>query len=111
MRDTRGDVVDPDEVCAVESNGISTPNVVRVNRCDLDVLDDDVACAADNAQALALDDTGATYSDDGLLGIDCNSQYTGVVVGDRSRWRIGLIVLAPAVLVDGDLFLTSACYN
>lgn len=57
--DERGlDVVDPDEVGAVQSDGITTPDVLRVQVGDPNVLDDDVRSTALDVKTLALDDTG-----------------------------------------------------
>jgi hypothetical protein len=39
---TYGDSVDPNHVCAVDRDRITSPDVVRVQLGDLDVLDDDV---------------------------------------------------------------------
>lgn len=39
---TYGDSVDPNHVCAVNRDRITSPDVVRVQLGDLDVLDDDV---------------------------------------------------------------------
>jgi hypothetical protein len=42
---TYGDSVDPDHVGTIDGDGITTPDVVRVQLGDLDVLDDDVVGA------------------------------------------------------------------
>jgi hypothetical protein len=49
-------VVNPHHVAALQSDSITTPNVLRVQFGDVDVLQDDVA-STHNAQALTLDDT------------------------------------------------------
>lgn len=54
------DVINPDEVSTVQGDGITTPDVLRVQICNMDVLDDNVAGTTDNLQALSLNDTGAT---------------------------------------------------
>ena len=87
-------------------------------------LDDDVARTADDSQTLALDDTGRTRADQGFVGFDGYAEDTGVVaerasqfgeidwndgvwrlcvLADRDGGRVGLIVRAPVVLVDGKL--------
>lgn len=43
------------------------------------VLDDNVAGAADDAETLAHDDTGIALTDEGLVGVDGNTEATGVV--------------------------------
>jgi hypothetical protein len=50
-------VVDPDYVGTIYGDGIAAPNVLRVQVGDVDILDDDVAGAADDAEALALNDS------------------------------------------------------
>lgn len=43
------------------------------------LLDDNVVCAADDTETLALDDTGAAGANDGLVGLDGYAEGTGVV--------------------------------
>lgn len=65
-------MVNPDHICVVDSDGITSPNILRVNVCDPDVptevsgyqgfgkdheLDDNVLSTRHNAESLALDDT------------------------------------------------------
>ncbi|KAF7545500.1 hypothetical protein G7046_g9552 [Stylonectria norvegica] len=98
-----GNVIDPDHVDVVEGDGIAAPDVLGVELGDVDVLDDDVAHAADEPQALALDDALAAHAYEALVGLDGDAELAGVVVLDRRLGRAGLVVVAPAVLVDGEL--------
>lgn len=75
-------MVDPDKVAVVEGDGVSAPDVLRVQVGDGDVLDDDVLGAADDAQALALDDTGVALAEDGLVRSDGDTEGPGVVAGN-----------------------------
>jgi hypothetical protein len=97
------DVVDPDHVSVIQGDGITTPDVVRVEVGDVDVLDDDVLRARDNSQTLALDNTSAAAADQRLVGLDSDAQKTGIVVGDGGLGGAGLVVVTPRVLVDGQL--------
>lgn len=97
------DVVDPDHVGAIQGDGITTPDVVGVEVGDVDVLDDDVGGARDDAETLALDNTGAAAADQTLVGADRDAQQAGVVVRHARLGRAGLVVVAPVVLVDGEL--------
>lgn len=97
------DVVDPDHVGAVQGDGVATPNVLGVDVGDVDVLDDDVLGSAREAQALALDDTGSALADQTLVGLDGDAERAGLVVADRDLGGGLLVVVAPAVLVDGEL--------
>ena len=45
------------------------------------LLDDNVVCAADDTETLALDDTGGAGANDGLVGLDGYAEDTGVVAG------------------------------
>lgn len=55
--DARGlDVVDPDEVGAVDGDTVAAPDVLGVDLGNMDVLDDDVLSATDDAKPLAVDD-------------------------------------------------------
>ena len=98
-----GDVVDPDHVDVVEGDGVAAPDVLRVELGDVDVLDDDVVDAADEAEPLALDDALVADADDGLVGADVDAQLGRVVVGHRHLGCVRLVVVAPVVLVDARL--------
>lgn len=93
-----GDVVNPDHVGVVDGNGITSPDVLGVDVGDGNVpvelvrvcsynpnvfsgylLDDDVAGTADDTETLALDDTGRSRSNDGLVGLDGDTENTGIV--------------------------------
>lgn len=50
-------MIDPDKVSTVKSDCISTPDVLRVEFGDVDVLNDDVLGSVGDAQALATDNT------------------------------------------------------
>ena len=44
-----------------------------------DILDDNVLCAADDAQTLTLDHTLAALTEEGLVRVDGDTELTGVV--------------------------------
>ncbi len=98
-----GNMVDPDHVGVVQGDGISTPDVLRVEIGDVDVLDDDVLGTADHAEAFALDDPLASDTDQGLVRPDSDAENAGLVVLDRHLGGVGLVVGAPVVEVDGRL--------
>ena len=96
-----GDVVNPDHVSVVDGDGITSPDVLGVDIGEGDVplelvrlscgnsellglhlLDDNVAGTADDADTLTLDDTGRSGSNEGLVGLDGDTENTGVVAGD-----------------------------
>lgn len=91
---------------AVDGDGITTPDVFRVDVGEADVLNDDVLCVADDSDSLALDDTLGALADQALVGADGHTKDTGLVVCDLADLgSFGLVVAAPVVLVDGDLAL------
>ena len=97
-----GDVVNPDKVSAVDGDSITTPDVLGVDVSETDVLDDDVLGFRNNADTLALDNTLGALADQGLVGANCHTKDTGLVVLDTADLGcVGLVVVAPAVLVDG----------
>lgn len=77
---TYGDVVDPDQVRSGEGDSITTPDVLVVEVADLDVLDNDIL--ASKAQALALDDTLGSDTEDSLVGSNLDGCFRGLVVSD-----------------------------
>lgn len=98
-----GHMVDPDQVRAGQSDGVTTPDVLGVQFRDADVLDDDVLDAVGHAKTLALDHARGAIAEDGLVRSHLDGGETSVVVGDAHGGSIGLVVVTPAVLVDSDL--------
>lgn len=98
-------LTDPDQVGAVDSDGISTPDVLWVQLGDVDVLDDDVFCALCDVETLPTEDALVAHTDDGLVGADGETCNAGLVVGDLDgrRARAGVTIGAPACMVDGVL--------
>lgn len=101
-----GDMVDPDVVGVVEGDGISSPDKLRVKLSDVNVLDDDVL-GVDDAETLTADNTLGANADQGLVGTNSDAQNTGLVVLDVDLGGVGLVVGAPAVLVDSELALSA----
>ena len=73
-------VVDPDLVRAVEGDRIAAPDIMRIQVGDVDVLDDDVADAGDDAEALAHHHAAAAFADDGFVGGHGDAEDGSVVV-------------------------------
>lgn len=96
-------MIDPDHIAIVQGDGITTPNVLWVEIGNVNVLNDNVGCAANNTQTLALDDSLAAVAEDGLVGCNHHAEDGSVVVSDSDRRGIRLVVAAPVVLVDGIL--------
>lgn len=134
-------MVDPDVVGLVEGDGITSPDVLGVDVGDGDVpvevsiclesmaltslensLDNDVGNTADHADTTTLDDTAGALSNQRLVGVDSDTEQTGVVaksmlvkiidlfrctahclLGNAGAGSIGLVVGAPVILVDSDL--------
>lgn len=73
-------MVNPDEVRSGKGDSITTPNVLVVQIADLDVLNNDVL--ARKAQALALDDTLGSNTQEGLVGSNLDGCLRSFVIGD-----------------------------
>lgn len=96
-------MINPDHISIIQGDGISTPHILRVNISESDVLDDNVGCLHD-ADTFALDGgSTAGLANKRLVARDRDTLYTSIVVRDRHAGRIGLVVLAPVILVDGNL--------
>jgi len=95
-------VINPDEVRAINLNGITTPNVLRVELSDVDVLNDDVLGTLD-VQTLTLDNTVGTDTNNGLVRVDSNRVQASLIVGNISLGALSLVVVAPVILVDSKL--------
>lgn len=94
-------MVDPDQISTVEGDGVSAPDVVRVEFGDLNILNDNIA-DADHAETLA-HDLGIVLAHNGLVAGYGDAEETSIVVCERGVGRVRLEVGAPAVLVDGKL--------
>ena len=97
------DMVDPDHVGPCQRNCVTSPDILRVELGDVDVLDDDVGNTVSHPEAFALDDTVRTRAENCLVGGDHDGVETSLVVLDRSGGCIGLVVATPIVFVDGGL--------
>lgn len=90
------DVVDPDHVSAGDGDSITTPDVLRVDLGEVDVLDDDVLDTVGHVDTLALDDTGGALADKRLVGLDLDGVPASLVVGQGADLGgVGLVLCAP----------------
>lgn len=100
---TYGNMINPDHISVIKSDSITTPDISFVDIGNSNVLNDNIRSTADNSQTPSLDDTSAALTNDSLIRGDSDAEHTGFVVGGSGGGRIGLVVLAPVVLVNGDL--------
>jgi len=92
------------EHTSIDGDCITTPDVLRVDVCEAHVLNDDVLDTTRHTDTLALDDTLVALADQGLVGLDGHPKHTCLVVGNAGDFgRARLVVVAPSVLVDGNL--------
>jgi hypothetical protein len=97
-------MIDPDIVCPIQGDGITAPNVFRVDIGDLNVLEDDILSPVHNSQALAFDDALRAIADDCLIRTNSDTESSSSIISDaRDRRCIRFVVLAPLVLVDSSL--------
>lgn len=105
----RRKLTNPDEIRPIDCDRVSTPDVLRVQLRNMDVLDDDVLRAVRDAETLSTDNTLVADTDDGLVRANGHTRHTGLVVGNldvlgaRTRVAVG----APAGVVDGILAAVS----
>ena len=81
-------MVDPDQVRAGKGNGITAPDVLRVEFGDVNVLHDDVFDAGE-AEAFSTNYALGAFADDGFVGLDVNGFDGGVIVGDGDFRIVG----------------------
>lgn len=96
-------MIDPDVGRAVKSDGITTPDVLRVQVSDLKILENDIVCAACEAETLATDDAVSANSQDGLVAGDHERVGACLVVGHFDLRCLGLFGVAPVAGVDSQL--------
>lgn len=94
-------MVNPDKVSIIQSDTITTPDILGVNIGHSNVLDNNIG-GADDTETLALDG-GPALTDERLVAAHRDTQHTGVVVRDGHGRCVGLVVGTPVVLVDGHL--------
>ena len=102
-------MVNPDHVAVVKRDSISTPDVFGVDVCDSDVsvtvsivfpppsfspwdfgtllLNNNIACAADNPQPFPFDHTAGPRADKRFVGCHRDSEQTGVVTSRHGQHR------------------------
>lgn len=97
-------MVDPDHVGPIQSDSITTPDILRIQFGDVNVLDDDIADAVGQAQSLAPNDTSSANADDGLVGGNIDALDRRLVVG-TGGYRVAA---APIGRVEVDGILASA---
>lgn len=101
-------MVDPDTVSTIQSDGITAPDVLRVEAGDMDVLDDDIAGAVADSEALALDNASTSYSNDALVAAHVERCAAGIIIGaaheraTRAGIRDGQLASRCASLANGD---------
>lgn len=81
-------MVNPDVVGTIQSDSIAAPDVLGVEFGDMDVLNDDVVCAASETQSLATKHTRTTDTDNGFVGGDLQALEAGVIVGALGGWIV-----------------------
>lgn len=97
-------MVDPDVIRAVQGDRITAPDILRVQLGEVHILDDNVADAADHAQALASDDALAANAHNALVRAHVDLLQRRLVV----RARRPRIVAAPVQRVRVDRVLPGA---
>lgn len=75
-------VVDPDLVGAYERDRVTSPNVLRVEIRDVDVLDNHICGAVCEAQTHTTEDAGTADTNNALVAADGEGYGSGFVVGD-----------------------------
>lgn len=73
-------MVHPNQIRTVESDGVSAPDVLRVELRDVDVLDDDVLGSVGNTETLPANHSGSTDSDERLVRSEVDGRRASIVV-------------------------------
>lgn len=97
-------MVDPNLIRSIKSDRITTPDVLRVQLSDVDVLNNDIADTVLQSQTLAPNDTLAAHTDDGLVGRHIDALNGSLVVCASGSG----ITTAPVGVVDRVLAATTA---
>jgi len=102
-------VVDPDQVRTGKGDSITTPDVLRVQIRDVDILNYHILCSICNPQSLAFDHSAAPNPNDALIAADIDGRDAGLVVGDGDGVGAGsgIAIRAPVRAVDGVLAAVS----
>lgn len=97
-------MVDPNLIRAIKGDRITTPDVLRVQLSDVNVLNNDIADTILQSQTLAPNDTRAANANDGLVRRHIDALDGSLVVSASG----GGITTAPVGVVDRVLAATTA---
>ena len=79
-------MINPDQIRAIERNRIATPDILRVQIRDRNILDDDVFGPSAEAKAFAFDHSQTSHAEDGLVGGDIDRSASRFVPSAFDRW-------------------------
>ncbi|KAJ6116075.1 hypothetical protein N7523_006492 [Penicillium sp. IBT 18751x] len=97
-------MINPNLVSAVQDDSIASPNALRIEFSDMDVLDHDIADTVDHTQTLATNDFSTASADNRLVGGHFDALNSRLVVGTGR----GRIITAPAGRIQVDSILVRA---
>lgn len=105
-------VVDPDVVCPVKGDCITTPDILRVEvlilsasgfgsqgytHRDMDILDDDILVPSPNPQPLPLDDPSRANAHDTLITAHIQRGSSSIIICTRDPGPVGAGILDPGL--------------
>lgn len=97
------DVINPDVVGTIESNGITTPDELRVQLGDVNVLNDNIANTG-QAETLTTNDTITANTDNRLVRRNIDTLNASLVVSTSGSW----VAATPVGVIDGILASAAA---
>jgi hypothetical protein len=98
-------VIDPNQICPGQLDGIAAPNVLRVEIRNVEVLKNDVLRAADDPEAFASDHAFGANAYNGLVRFDVDRLRTSNIIRDFDG---GIARAAPVRAVESVLPFGSA---
>jgi hypothetical protein len=101
-------MVNPNIVGSVKSDSITTPDNVRVEVRNMNVLDDNVLDTIGKTETLALDNTLRANTDDALVRANHDGVQAGLVIFDVDLGSVRFVIGAPQVLIDSKLAVSAS---
>jgi hypothetical protein len=110
-------VVNPNIICSIKGDSITTPDQARVKVGDMDVLDNNILNSISETKTFAFDNALGTNTNDALIRADHDRVQAGLVILDSNLLSARVVISAPLILVDRKLAVracsprSAACFS
>jgi len=79
------ELTDPHKIRAIYGDGVTAPDILGVEVCDVDILDDNILRAIGHTKPLSTNDTFVPYTDDRFVGANVNTRHACGIIDNADR--------------------------